>query len=58
MGAIDVIVALLLISNVIVGGFAVAGPKVIIVGAGMSGNILNQFLPTTLSAIDACTSSL
>ncbi|CAL9764196.1 unnamed protein product [Musa acuminata subsp. burmannicoides] len=37
MGAIDVIVALLLISNAIVGGFAVAGPKVIIVGAGMSG---------------------
>ncbi|CAL9121708.1 unnamed protein product [Musa textilis] len=37
MRTIAIIVALLLISNVIIGAFAVAGPKVIIVGAGMSG---------------------
>ncbi|URE11302.1 Flavin containing amine oxidoreductase, partial [Musa troglodytarum] len=37
MRTITIIVALLLISNVIIGAFAVAGPKVIIVGAGMSG---------------------
>ncbi|RRT72076.1 hypothetical protein B296_00013311 [Ensete ventricosum] len=44
MGAIDVTVALLLISNVIIlRAFAVAGPKVIIVGAGMSGKIFSQF---------------
>ncbi|RWW08376.1 hypothetical protein GW17_00028190 [Ensete ventricosum] len=44
MGAIDVTVALLLISNVIIlRAFAVAGRKVIIVGAGMSGKIFSQF---------------
>lgn len=58
MGAIDVIVALLLISTIIVGAFAVAGPKVIIVGAGMSGKIFIQFHLPTLSTIDACTSRL
>ncbi|CAL9193098.1 unnamed protein product, partial [Musa hybrid cultivar] len=37
MGALDAIVALLLVSNVFAGAVAAAGPKVIVVGAGMSG---------------------